>query len=70
MSTIKFDIYTQYEGDIFEGTRELEWNETIEDEVGSYDEAVSLAKHRAYGCSGEFVRVYIDGKFYCEYEQR
>ena len=66
---VKWITYTQFCGiDFFGNDSELQEDEEIEEEYDTYEEAVKEADKDSYGCRGQFVEVYINGKYYRDYE--
>ena len=60
--TVKFIVYTRYEG-MFDDD-ELEYEEEVESEYDTYEEAERHADADEEGCVGQFVEVFLDGKHY------
>lgn len=66
MISVRYEVYTQSE-DMW-GDTETEWEETYEDEYATREEAEREADKHPYGCLGQYVEIYIDNKFYDDYE--
>lgn len=67
MVKVRYEVYTQYVG-MFDDEGECEWEETYEDEYPTQEEAERKADKHPYGCVGQLVEIYIDDKYYDEYE--
>ena len=52
----------------FEDNGEIEEDEEIEQEFDSLKEAKKAANKNSEGTRGQYVEVYIDGKYYRDYE--
>lgn len=66
MVKVRYGVYSQSE-DMW-GDVESEWEETYEDEYATREEAERNADKHPYGCLGQYVEIFIDDKFYDDYE--
>lgn len=65
---VKWITYIQYMPGPFEDNGEIEEDEEIEQEFDSLKEAKKAANKNSEGTRGQYVEVYIDGKYYRDYE--
>ena len=62
MHKVKFEVQIQYYGG------EIELDEEIEYEYDTLEEAEKTANEDCEGWRGTYVRVYLDNKYYRDYE--
>lgn len=66
---VKWITYTQFCGvDYFGNDSELETDEEYEEEYDTYEQAKHEARQDKIGTRGQYVEVYIDGKYFRDYE--
>lgn len=66
---VRFVVYTRYMG-MFGDEEELSYEEEVESEYKTYEEAKKHADRNEEGWCGSWVEVYLDDELYREYEVR
>lgn len=67
MHTVTFKTYFQSMPMFPDESPELEWDETVESEYETLEEAQKHADEDEEGCYGQYVEVYLDGEHYRDY---
>lgn len=66
---VKWITYTQFLGGYYDDNTELEEDEEIEEEYDNEETAIKEAKKDKYGTRGQFVEVYINDRYFRDYER-